>query len=178
MHKLTSSQAHKLTSSQAHIAIMRVALVAVASIVVAFQSGCGPFSDASGESFAKSPSNEQLSTPTPVEIDAGIIFADEANYLCIPLSRIGIADSEEVNSVKSSCECSVPSIVQYYESGGRAARSLRMDFTPDPHAGAPALSNPVPSNIAVAVTIHLRGGRTSYTAIRFLRTTRVPGAGS
>ena len=106
---------HKLTSSQAHASNKRVLFVVAAGISIALQSGCGRFAGASSKTLADLSTREQSRESAPVIIDAGIVFADEANYLCLPFSRLGIEDSDEVLSVRSSCECSRPYIVSYHQ---------------------------------------------------------------
>ncbi len=106
----------------------RLLLSAVASLFVALEAGCGPLADASSQSLDSLSLNQKPSSLAPVVIDAGITFADEASYLCIPLTRFGVGDSEDVLSVETSCDCTQASIVSFNESAQRKSKALRLDF--------------------------------------------------
>ncbi len=147
--------------------MMRVLWVSVASILLAFQTGCGPIADASGKTFSDFSSIDQEKDSTQL-IDVGLIFADEASYLCVPLSRFGIASSHEVLSVQSSCACLRPSIVHYHESTNNISRALRIDFVQETRS---ANSNFVPASLAVEITMRLSGGECVLARIRFLHVT-------
>ena len=88
------------------------------------------------------------------EIDAGVVFADEASYLCVPLSRFGISSSTEVQSVRTSCDCTPPPIVQFCDSTGKMERALRLDFAVEL---ASDCANPTSSNLAFEVRYQLGG---------------------
>ncbi len=139
-------------------------------MLVALEVGCGPLADASSQSLYSLSESEKPSALSPVVIDAGIIFANEANYLCIPLSRFGVADSEEVLSVETSCDCTQPSIVSVNEAAERKSKGLRFDFVSEKN-----LVHLKPSQLAVSVTIRLKD-RKALASVRFLRTVqnRVP----
>ncbi len=146
--------------------LIRVFFVVAASISFGSQSGCGPLTGASDKSLADSASREQSAASAPVVVEAGIIFANEDNYLCVPLSRFGIADSEEVLSVETSCECTQPSIITYKESPQQELRGLRIDIEPETNS-----TQFRSSALAVAVKIHLEK-RTALATVRFLHTIR------
>jgi len=170
---------HKLTSSQAHIAkpaMTRVWLFVRAGLLATSLVGCGPITNASGNSATEFVAGES-NTSVGCIIDAGIVFADEASYLCVPLSRLGIADADEVLSVDTSCDCSRPSIVHFDESPSKTARALRIDFIPEP---VTARSKHATSNLSVVVTLRLREGRTTVAKIKikFVHIVRAQGAES
>ena len=117
---------HRLTGLQAHSAVPLAIMVVALSISVPLQTGCGDFSlTTRGNTSAKS---MQSNLPARFVIDAGIVFSQEASYFCIPLSRVGVVESSEVLSVTSTCECCIPSVVQYVEVDGATGRALRIDF--------------------------------------------------
>ncbi len=139
--------------------------------VVSHVVGCGAVVDAaaSGDGVASESSvvpNDESTAPR--SIDAGVVFADQANYLCVPLSRLGISTGDEVLAVKSSCECTRPSIVEYQETTTKSDRALRIDFEPEPTVPG---SHAAPASLAVEVTLELAGGRSTSATIQFLHTT-------
>ncbi len=101
-------------------------------------------------------------------IEAGVVFGDEAKYHCIPLSRLGVSDSDQLISVKSSCECVNPAIVEFRETTTKVARALRIDFVSDP---MPSGSVAAPVNLSVDVTFELSDGSVKTASIKFLLTT-------
>ena len=145
----------------------RAALSVATSFFVALQSGCGPHADASAKSFAESPSSEQSASAKPIVIDAGIIFADEANYLCVPLTQFGIAGSEEVLSVQSTCECSRPRIVNYLESSNRVSHAVRIDFERQTVATNSELMG---ANLVIEISFLFSSGKSTVGKIKFLNT--------
>ncbi len=167
-HKRTSAQAHKLTTAREYVFV-------VMSLLALTLPGCGAITDASDKSVVDFPTNDFSHAPAQSVIDAGIVFANEASYLCVPLRRLGIADSDEVITVQSSCDCSLPSIIQFDESPIKTARALRIDFIPEP---ATASSKRATSNLSVEVTLRLREGRTKVTTIRFVHIVLAQGAES
>jgi hypothetical protein len=129
-----------------------------------------PYKDAkltvTSHSRAEASKLDALST----SVDVGVVFADRHAYTCVPLNRVGIMDADKVISVKSSCECVRPLIVEYYEKPTEIGRALRIDFATEPKVeDSPA----APVNLAVAVTFELEGGRAKTASIRFLHTTMV-----
>ncbi len=91
------------------------------------------------------------------EIDAGIIFAGQASYLCFPLTELGldgVRSASNIAAVTTSCECVQASLLSYYFSSSRVEDALRLDFTPyEATDGAHR-----PSPLAVEVTLKLTGG--------------------
>jgi hypothetical protein len=77
---------------------------------------------------SSSTTNSPVSSETENVVEAGIFFRNEANYLCIPLTRLGVSDDRKVMSVTSSCECMVPSIVKYFSNSGTTKYAIRLDF--------------------------------------------------
>lgn len=60
--------------------------------------------------------------------DAGILFANESSYVCIPLEKLGIDIAKEIFSVKSSCQCVRPSVVRYRQRESVGGIALQLDF--------------------------------------------------
>jgi len=88
--------------------------------------------------------------PAHAEIDAGVIFGDRSSYLCIPLSRFGIASSGEIESLDSSCECVKPTLVHYSDTAATVADGLLLEFVAEDHASD---STPQPMHLAVDVRL-------------------------
>ena len=165
-HKITRSQDHKITRSQDHkITSARVFIFVVMGLLAVSLLGCGVITDASGKSVSEFATSDFSNTPSQCVIDAGIVFADEAKYLCVPLTQLGIADSDEVLSVNTSCECTHVSIVQFGKSSTTTARALRIDFRSET---ATSDSKQALSNLAVKVTLQLSNGHTAVATIQFL----------
>lgn len=142
-------------------------------LVVSHVAGCGAIVDAaaSGNGVASEASAVPNDGSTASRsLDAGVVFADQANYLCIPLSRLGISTDDEVLEVRSSCECTQPSIVKYHDTTTKAGHALRIDFKPEPVIAASQAS---PANLAVEVTLELASGPSTTATIRFLHTSAV-----
>lgn len=90
----------------------------------------------------------------PLEFDAGILFADESNYLCIPFDRLGLTDSTQVASIATSCECVRGSVVSFLTPDEMVARAVRLDFAPE----AQSLNSPfIPVALSVEVMIKIAG---------------------
>ncbi len=159
MNKLTSSQAHK----------RRCFSVAIVVGLILAAGGCGSplglFADAtipaaSPLSHVGNPSNRY---------DAGVLFANEESYLCLPLEKLGIDPAQEILSVKSSCECVRPSVVRFLQRGSQEGVALRLDFVEDTrgHAGE---TNP--SSLAVEIKFQFASGTEQSVTIQFLHTTQ------
>ena len=103
------------------------------------------------ESDENRPSNQAFAS-----IDAGIVFADETSYLCIPFSRVGVADRKDVLSVTTSCECTSASIVQFVDVNAQLANALRVDFTPE---SAASESQTAAVNLGIVITLRLANDR-------------------
>jgi hypothetical protein len=135
----------------------------VIALISVSLAGCGDSADLSVNS---------LVSPAVV-LDAGIIFVDETSYLCVPFSRLGIVNSDAVVSLKSSCECVRPSIVQFAESSDTIGRALRLDVRSVPVTVGSSL---LPSKLSVEVHLQLDNGQSATTKIQFLHTTRAQGS--
>jgi hypothetical protein len=94
--------------------------------------------------------------PSPVQ-DAGVVFADRENYLCVPITRLAIDPHDADISAKSSCECMRPSIVRYLTQRDEVADALRVDYMAEqPSSGAP------PSQMRIRIEVTLSGMRASH----------------
>ncbi len=106
------------------------------------------------------------------EIDAGIIFAGQASYLCLPLTELGldgVRSASDIATVTTSCECVQASLLSYHHSSSRVEEALRLDFTPDePTDGAHR-----PSHLAVEVTLTLTAGSQRSLRLNVLETQAV-----
>ncbi len=146
-HKLTSSQAHKLTSSQAISSRLPiVASVSLGLLVGFLASECQE--NATANSVTASAAYDHQS------FDAGVIFASESSYLCIPFERLGLNSSDQVAAIKTSCECVRGSAVSYLAPNKTVARALRFKFVPESRSDK---SLSVVASLSVRVTIEMKG---------------------
>ena len=97
-----SSQAPKLPSSDGDREFLGIASVLSAS----------GFDD----SIATPSIGKTASDASTHEVDAGVIFSDRSLGFCMPLRRFGLAGSNDIKSIVSSCECVKPSLVQCSDS--------------------------------------------------------------
>ncbi len=134
--------------------------ILVFGVALAWQAGCGSVAVESDTSASNA----------TIVIDGGIVFADEASYMCVPLSRMGIGELDEVLSVKSSCECADPTIVRFEEASRNVARALHLKFAPEL---AMLNAGVAPSNLGVVIKLELSSGRTASATIQFLHTKQV-----
>ena len=144
--------------------------VAIVVGLILNAGGCGSplvlFADttiptASQVSHARSSSNRY---------DAGVLFANEASYLCIPLEKLGINPAQEILSVKSSCECVRPSVVRFLQRRSQEGVALRLDFVEDTQGHADETS---PSSLAVEIKLQFASGTEQSVSIQFLHTTQM-----
>ena len=105
-----------------------------------------------------------------VEIDAGVILSDRASYLCLPLSRFGLTDDEEIESIISSCECVKPSLVNYADSATTTIDGVLFDFIPEE---TPLDEPPHLMQVGVVITFVTLGGE-MLTARLNLSHTHIP----
>ena len=164
---------HSTTQPLNHSAVMLVVTMLVLLYVAAHFCGFRAKVESSSNSANSIVSTNTSKAAGPLLIDAGVVFADESSYHCVPLSRLGVTDFEEVVSLDSSCECTQFSIVRFDETAGGAARGLRISFIP----GA-TNTKQVPTNLAVRVNMLLSTRRTVVLSIRLLHTARSTGEGS
>ena len=174
--KLPSSQAPKLPSSQAPW-LFRVSGTALAAGVSATQRHCSLaiaiflgiasllFSSGCGVSNATSSVGKTEVDAAALEIDAGVIFSDRASYLCLPLSRFGISNSDDIETIVSSCECVKPSLVRYSDSSTTTADGVLFEFIPDE---VPPDTTPQPMGLGVVTTFTMVGGETRTVTVNFL----------
>ena len=106
--------------------------------------------------------------------DAGVVFADRENYLCIPFAQLGLADIEVPLSVDSSCECVHPSIVSYHTPQGRDARAVLLRFAKEDSQETPSTEPGTSSNSAVnlgvVIDMKLADGSDKQFTVNLLHT--------
>ncbi len=98
--------------------------------------------------------------------DAGIVFANEASYVCIPLEKFRINPAQEIVLIKSSCECVRPSVVRYLLQQKEEGVALRLDFVDDTKGQVEI--NPI--SLAVEIKFQFASGTEQSTTIQFLHT--------
>lgn len=109
-------------------------------------------------------------TQRPANVDAGIIFEDSSNYLCWPLSKLGILESpEEISSVTTSCDCIHGTIVAYHFSDDEIAYAVLLEFSPEKDVARP---QPV-SNLRVIMRVELKSGSNREFTVSLLSTHRL-----
>ncbi len=143
--------------------------VAIVVGLILAASGCGSplhgiFADAT------LPAASQLSHvgSSSNRYDAGVLFANEASYVCLPLEKFGIDPAQEIVSVKSSCECVRPSVVRYLQLQSQEGFALRLDFIGD-SKGQDEMS---PISLAVEIQFEFADGAKQSASIQFLHTTQ------
>ncbi|HAC92291.1 MAG TPA: hypothetical protein DCF63_16930 [Planctomycetaceae bacterium] len=108
-----------------------------------------------------------------LSLDAGVVFADELSYLCVPLSRIGGLATADILSMESSCDCVRPSLVRYLDSTGEEVGGLRLDFLRE--QGNKIISGTKPNNatiLSVELKLNLRDSEERTLDVNFLQTHR------
>ena len=139
LRSVTNHAAHQQASKQTVLAFL------VLSTAVGFlASGC--------HSSATAERATSIALGDRVEIDAGVIFAGESNYLCIPFKRLGLASSAQITSIETSCECVAGSVVSFQTPTKTVARAVRLDFAPEPLS---ANSDFVPMLLSVQVALEI-----------------------
>ncbi len=117
---------------------------------------------------ASSSSGSSLSAGSPV-IDAGIIFAGQTNYRCLPLAELGldgVSSASDIAEITTSCQCVTANLVGYHDSPSQIAEALRLDFAPSKSSAG----QHVPAHLAVEVTLQLKSGSTRALTVNVLET--------
>jgi len=99
------------------------------------------------------------------EIDAGVVLSGQITSYCLPLSRIGIASSREIESLDSSCECVKPTLVRYSDTRATVADGLLLEFVAEDNASE---SEPGPMPLAVDVKLMLYSNESRTFTLNFL----------
>ncbi len=153
-----------LTSSQAHEGIdckNQFLLIGILFPLVTFSLGCG---SPVGLSADLSSSSTTVARKSPIIYDAGVVFANEASYVCIPLEKLGIDVGEDIVSIKSSCECVRPSVVRYLKRKSVDGVAMRFDFAEESKAQV----EPNPIALGVELTVQFANGGEQSVMIQFL----------
>jgi hypothetical protein len=132
----------------------------------------GYFSTAFPESSAVLAASSQLrSNQEGIVLDSGVVFANEACYVCFPLSRLGISQASRVRRIISSCECVRPSLVRYHDHLRQEMDALRLDFVPEGKGTANSGHVPYQSSLlSVEVRLELASGDERKVTVNFLQT--------
>ncbi|MEZ6034944.1 MAG: hypothetical protein R3C17_17770 [Planctomycetaceae bacterium] len=101
------------------------------------------------------------------EVDAGVVFAGCPSYFCVPLSRLGLTSSDEIELVNSSCECIKPSLVRYAATSTAIVDGLKLEFVAEEHT-PDTLSQPL--HLAIDVTLKLGGDKVRTVTIKLIHT--------
>ena len=152
--------AHKLTWAMLFCCIV-VGLIFAAE---GCSSPVGFSADATHDSAGSLTDSRKLSTA----FDAGDLFANEASYLCIPLQKLGIDPSQEIVSIKSSCECVRPSVIRFLQRRSQERVTFRLDFVEDTQGHADETS---PSSLGVEIKLQFASRTEHSVTVQFLHTT-------
>ena len=148
---VTSSQAHKLTS------------FALLVTMVPFLIGCQGPVDVSEQVLISKKAIQKKQR----RIDLGIIFANEANYACFSLEKLGIHTNGEIVELTSSCRCVEPSIFRC-EQGSQMRNLIRFDFAKELKAD----NGREEASLSVKVDFKFANGDTESVFLDFLRLNR------
>ncbi len=154
-------QAHKLSATCCTVAIV-VGLIFTAQ-------GCNSPVGISADATYSTKSQFSGSRKSASVFDAGILFANEANYVCIPFEELSIDPAQEITSIKSSCECVRPSVVRYVQRQLQEGVALRLDFVD----GSNGQDETSPKSLAVEIQFEFASGAKQLVTIQLLLTTQI-----
>jgi hypothetical protein len=106
---------------------------------------------------------------SPPIIDAGIIFADRSNYLCVPIERLGVHPSAEIVSVSTSCECVQAKMVSYSIDSVKQLRAILFEFNSDSPVNE--AKNQSTNHLRIEVTLLLADSSSHRRKLQFLELT-------
>lgn len=104
-----------------------------------------------------SATNIRTNVDGKVTIDAGVVFADRASYLCVPVKQLGIDGDFSTARIGTSCECVQGRVVAYRNSSGESELAVLLDFNPDP--GHASSADKQSLMLGVIVTVAFTDGR-------------------
>jgi hypothetical protein len=142
--------------------------VLIAAIVVA-AVGCDAGSLAAGSTATTEGSLETALQEKPSAIDLGVVLADRAGYFCLPIEQLGFSATDTLISVKSSCECIQPRLVEYVGSDGSPKPAILFEYV-DESVGSGGKFDPQPMNLGVIITVELASGKTYGFTVNLLHT--------
>jgi len=96
-------------------------------------------------------------------VDLGVVFAQRGGRFVFPYEDFGLAESAEVASVQSSCECVLASPAHFMGTGGTASA---LEITVQPES-RPARA---PQRLRVLLDIELAGGASHQATVDLLCT--------
>lgn len=134
-------------------------------LAVSCMLGCGvqPVSIVDSNSTPSASSN--ANGAGEYRFDIGVIFADQANYYCLPLSRVADFDSNNaVQSITTSCDCAKGSVVYFTNSDNQLQPAIRIDFDPEQIRSTDERAAP----LAVKLNLPCKSGRRSSFVIELL----------
>jgi hypothetical protein len=107
-------------------------------------------------------------------VQAGVILADRAGYLCLPFERLGFDEDAEIVSLQSSCECVQPSLVGYLDVDGLERPAMLLLFVPEPGASEGDRAGAGAARLGVSIEATLASGQTRSFRVDLLHTMAVP----
>jgi len=125
----------------------------------------GCFQISNGENSPSTNDVVKLSSASR-EFDAGLVFLDRSNYLCVPLSRFQISGDQNPTVVSTSCNCVNASVVSYQLDTTAVGRAVLLEF--EPTFELASLENP--SSLSVTVKLALSTGEARVLTVNFLHT--------
>jgi hypothetical protein len=61
-------------------------------------------------------------------IDGGVVFANQRTEFNYPLELLGLGSFEEPLTLSSSCDCIVPTVVEYRTTTGSVKKAIRLQY--------------------------------------------------
>ena len=151
----------------------RIASFLAIASVFATVAGCeGAISVGTAEQIIAEPLSN-----APAAVDAGVVFADRENYLCLSFEKLGLVDGDSVSTITSSCECIEPSVVSYRSTRGQTAYAVLLRFVKEESKNARqkelepsdfAVVTPV--NLGVLIDVKLADGSDKQFTVNLLHT--------
>lgn len=161
--KLKSSKAQKLSSwTRPSCTVERVVCTLISAWMLT-ALGCNQTSNAQASLpiSAASVGQPANAPPAPINldiapdgkllIDAGIIFANKANYLCFPFEKLGLTVDTEVTTIETSCECVQASVLSNNFGSVNYDQAILLEFKPE----ATAVPETAAVDLGVIVTLHM-----------------------
>ena len=132
-------------------------------------AGCDPSAAATSSSPTGATTTGRATT-----IEAGVVLANRAGYLCLPLQQVGLLPDDQILSLSSSCECIAPRMVEYRNSSNAVGRAVLLEYvteTAGAHSDSAAdASDHTVANLGVIIEATLADGRRHEFTVSLLHT--------
>jgi hypothetical protein len=144
----------------------------LSGLIVTALVGCGEFASAISTGENSIPVQSAEAIPRVPVVQGGIVFSDRDGYFCVPLEQIGLAASEQIASIASSCDCLVPAVVTYRSTSGFPQQAVLLTYKNSLRENADVESNAkhAPVNLGVMVDLTTTRGSTHQFTVNLLHT--------